>query len=254
VGGQIPRPRSSLLATVSVDVNRFAGIATLKAVSERPASDRVRVRRQPDRGHYDREAIDAVLDAGLIAHVAFVDGRQPICIPTLYARVGDDVYIHGSRASRTLRALAGGVPACLTVTVVDGLVLARSVFEHSANYRSALVLGSFRVIEGEDERLAAYEAFVEKVVPGRWSEARRPNAKELKATEILAVRLDEASAKVRSGPPSDDDSEDAALDVWAGVLPLAWRFGDPVPSPGLRDGIPVPASVTRLLDKDGGSA
>jgi nitroimidazol reductase NimA-like FMN-containing flavoprotein (pyridoxamine 5'-phosphate oxidase superfamily) len=235
-------------------VNRFVGIATLTAVSERPASDRVRVRRQPDRGHYDREAIDAVLDAGLIAHVAFVDGRQPICIPTLYARVGDDVYIHGSRASRTLRALAGGVPACLTVTVVDGLVLARSVFEHSANYRSAVVLGSFRAIEGEDERLAAYEAFVEKVVAGRWSEARVPNAKELKATEILAVRLDEASAKVRSGPPSDDDSEDAALDVWAGVLPLAWRFGDPVPSPGLRDGIPVPASVTRLLDKDGGSA
>jgi nitroimidazol reductase NimA-like FMN-containing flavoprotein (pyridoxamine 5'-phosphate oxidase superfamily) len=223
-------------------------------VSERPASDRVRVRRQPDRGRYDRETIDAVLDAGLIAHVAFVDGGRPICIPTLYARVGDDVYIHGSRASRTLRALAGGVPACLTVTVVDGLVLARSVFEHSANYRSAVVLGSFRRIEGDDERLAAYEAFVDRVVPGRWSEVRAPSAKELKATDILALPIEEASAKVRSGPPSDDDSEDAALEVWAGVMPLAWTFGAPLPSPGLRAGIPLPASVTRLLDRDGGAA
>jgi uncharacterized protein len=223
-------------------------------VSERPPTDRVRVRRQPDRGHYERAAIDAVLDAGLIAHVAFVDDGQPMCIPTLYARVGDDVYIHGSSASRTLRALARGAPACLTVTIVDGLVLARSVFEHSANYRSAVVLGSFRPIEDDHERLAAFEAFTDKVVPGRWSEARPPNAKELRATQILALPIDEASAKMRSGPPSDDDSEDAALDVWAGVLPLAWTFGEPVPSPGLRNGITLPASVTKLVDTDRDSA
>ena len=216
----------------------------------KPATDRVRVRRQPDRGQYDRAAIDAVLDAGLIAHVSFADDGQPICIPTLYARAGDDVYIHGSSASRTLRALGTGVPACLTVTIVDGLVLARSVFEHSANYRSAVLLGSFRPVDGDAERLAAYEAFTEKVVPGRWDEVRAPNATELKATQILALRIDEASAKVRSGPPSDDDSEDAALDVWAGVLPLAWTFGAPVPSPGLRDGITVPPSVQKLLDND----
>jgi uncharacterized protein len=223
-------------------------------MSERPASDRVRVRRQPERGVYDRASIDAILDAGLIAHVAFLDGGQPFCIPTLYARVGDEVYIHGSRASRTLKVLAGGVPACLTVTMVDGLVVARSVFEHSANYRSAVLIGSFRRIEGERERLAAFEAFTEKLLPGRWNEARTPSAQELKATEILAMRIDEGSAKARAGPPSDDSSEDAALDVWAGVVPLAAVFGEPVPSPGLRAGIALPESVRHLLDTGDGSA
>ena len=224
------------------------------AMNQRPASDRVRVRRQPERGLYDRASIDAVLDAGLIAHVAFLDGDQPICIPTLYARVGDRVYIHGSRASRTLRALAAGAEACLTVTLVDGLVLARSVFEHSANYRSAVLIGSFRRIEGEQERHDAYEAFVEKLLPGRWNEVRAPNVQELKATEILAIPIGEASVKARSGPPSDDDSDDAALDVWAGVLPLRTAFGGPQSSPGLRDGIPLPRSVERLLDSDAESA
>jgi uncharacterized protein len=223
-------------------------------VSERPASDRVRVRRQPERGLYDRASIDAILDAGLIAHVAFLEGEQPICIPTLYARLGDQVYIHGSRASRTLRALAAGAEACLTVTLVDGLVLARSVFEHSANYRSAVLLGSFRRIEGEQERLAAYEAFTERLLPGRWREARPPSPQELKATDILAMRIDEASAKARSGPPSDDASDDAALDVWAGVLPLRTAFGEPQSSPGLRDGIPLPRSVERLLDSEAETA
>jgi uncharacterized protein len=223
-------------------------------MQDRPATDRVRVRREPDRGRYDRESVDAVLDAGLIAHVAFADDGQPFCIPTLFARIGDDVYIHGSRASRTLKALSAGAPACVTVTIVDGLVLARSVFEHSANYRSAVLLGSFRRIDDDAGRLAAYEAFTEKVLAGRWSEARSPTAKELKATDILALRIDEASAKSRSGPPSDDQSEDAALDVWAGVVPLTATFGKPVPSPGLRDGIPLPRSVERLLDKDVESA
>jgi uncharacterized protein len=214
----------------------------------------VRVRRQPERGRYSRAEIDAVLDAALVAHVAFVHDGQPICIPTLCARVGDEVLVHGSSASRTLRTLAAGTRACLTATVVDGLVLARSVFEHSVNYRSAVLLGSFAPVEGDEARLAGYEAFTEKLLPGRWAEARPPSDLELRATEILAMPIDEASAKVRTGPPSDDDSEDAALDVWAGVLPLALRYGEPDASPGLRDGIAVPASVTRLLDGDSAQA
>jgi nitroimidazol reductase NimA-like FMN-containing flavoprotein (pyridoxamine 5'-phosphate oxidase superfamily) len=214
----------------------------------RPATDRVRVRRQPERGQYARAEIDAVLDAGLVAHVAFVHEGAPLCIPTLFARIGDDLIVHGSSASRTLRALASGVPACVTVTLIDALVLARSVFEHSANYRSAVLLGAFARVDHEEQRLAAYRAFTEKVLPGRWDEVRQPSELELRATDILSMSIKEASAKVRTGPPSDDDSEDAALDVWAGTVPLLPGWGEPEPSPGLRAGIPVPASVRRLLD------
>ena len=221
---------------------------------ERPATDRVRVRRQPERGQYSRAEIEAVLDAALVAHVAFVHEGQPICIPTLCARAGGRVLVHGSSASRTLRTLASGVPACLTATVIDGLVLARSVFEHSVNYRSAVLLGSFARLEGDDERMAGYEAFTEKLLPGRWDEARWPSELELRATDILAMPIDEASAKVRTGGPHDDDSEDAALDVWAGVVPIAMRYGQPEPSAGLRAGIALPPSVTHLLDSDAGPA
>jgi nitroimidazol reductase NimA-like FMN-containing flavoprotein (pyridoxamine 5'-phosphate oxidase superfamily) len=221
---------------------------------ERPATDRVRVRRQPERGQYSRAEIEAVLDAALVAHVAFVHDGQPVCIPTLCARSGERVLVHGSSASRTLRTLADGASACLTATVIDGLVLARSVFEHSVNYRSAVLLGSFTRLEGDEERMAGYEAFTEKLLPGRWNEARPPTELELRATDILAMPIDEASAKVRTGGPHDDDSEDAALDVWAGVLPLELRYGTPVPSPGLRDGIALPPSVLHLLDSDGASA
>ena len=208
---------------------------------------RVRVRRGPKKGRYDRESIDAVLDRGLLAHVAFADGDGAVCIPMLYARVGDTVYIHGSTASRAMRLLAGGAPACVTVTLVHALVLARSAFEHSANYNSVMVFGRFALVEDEAERLRAFEAFTEKLLPGRWDEARRPNAKELKATSILALAIDEASAKARSGGPDDDDSEDAALDVWAGIVPIVSSYGAPTASPGLREGIPVPESVKRLL-------
>ena len=213
------------------------------------ATERTRVRRQPTRGRYDTESVHAVLDAALFAHVAFVDGDQPYCIPMLHARAGDEVYVHGSSASRALRVLAGGVPACLTVTVLDGLVLARSVFEHSANYRAAVALGSFRRVEGADERLAALEAFTEKLVPGRWKEVRGPNEKELKATAILALPLDEASVKERTGPPSDGDSPDAELDVWAGVLPLRTVFGEPEPAPELPPDAELAPSVRRLLER-----
>jgi nitroimidazol reductase NimA-like FMN-containing flavoprotein (pyridoxamine 5'-phosphate oxidase superfamily) len=213
-------------------------------------SSRVRVRRAPKKGRYDRASIDDVLDRGLLAHVAFADGDHPVCIPMLYARVGDLVYIHGSTKSRAVRALAGGAPACVTVTVVDGLVLARSAFEHSANYSSAMLFGAFTPAEDPDERMRAFEAFTEKLLPGRWDEVRQPNATELKATEILALEIDEASAKVRSGPPDDDDSADAELDTWAGVVPIVRSYGAPEASPGLRSGIELSDSVRRLLTRD----
>jgi len=211
---------------------------------------RVRVRREPKRGRYDRASIDTVLDRGLVAHVAFADDGQTVCIPMLYGRVGDLVYIHGSTKSRAVRALAGGAPACVTVTVVDGLVLARSAFEHSANYASAMLFGAFVLVEDAEERMRAFEAFTEKLLPGRWDEVRQPSAKELKATEILALEIDEASAKVRTGPPGDDESADAELDTWAGVVPIVRSYGAPEASPGLRPGIDVSESVRRLLTRD----
>jgi nitroimidazol reductase NimA-like FMN-containing flavoprotein (pyridoxamine 5'-phosphate oxidase superfamily) len=217
-------------------------------VAKQRLSDRVRVRRGPHKGRYDRASIDAVLDGGLVAHLAFVDGDQPCCIPMLYARVGERIFVHGSSASRAMRTLAAGAPACLTVTTVRGLVLARSAFEHSANYESVVVFGRFETVEDPAERLAAFEAFTEKLLPGRWNEVRPPNRKELKATIILALTIDQASAKVRTGPPDDDDSEDAALHTWAGVVPIVTTFGRPEPSPGLRPGIAAGASVRRLLE------
>lgn len=210
-----------------------------------PLSERVRVRRSPDRGRYDTDTIRQILDAAAMAHVAFDDGDQPYCLPFLHARIDDTVYVHGSTGSRTLRLLADGVPACVTVTILDGLVLARSAFEHSANYRSAVLLGRFTRVES-DRAEAALAAFTDRLVPGRWSEVRRPNRRELARTMVVAMDIGEAAAKVRLGPPSDDDTPDAALDVWAGVLPMATRLGPPEPSPGLRPGIGLPASVRRL--------
>lgn len=184
----------------------------------REIRDHLRVRREPKRGRYDRATIDAILDEALVCHLAFVADGQPYAIPTLHARVGDVLYVHGSAASRMLRTAAGGVRVCATVTLLDGLVLARSVFNHSINYRSVVVLGTPRVVEG-DEKLEALHAFTEQIAPGRWEEARQPTAQELKATWILALPLDEASAKVRTGPP-EDEPEDLDLPVWAGVVPV----------------------------------
>ena len=204
---------------------------------------RTRVRRLPERGRYDRVAIDAVLDAGLVAHVGFVVDGQPYVIPTLHARVGDHVLFHGSSASRTLRELGAGIPACLTVTLLDGIVFARSVFEHSMNYRSVVVLGQAAAVTDPDEKLAALEALTERLLPGRWAEARAPTRRELKATAVLRLPLDEASAKLRDGGPEDGDTSDAELDVWAGHLPLVVTALDPVPDPTLRPGIPVPPGL-----------
>jgi uncharacterized protein len=208
-------------------------------MADLPPTPRTRVRRLPKRGVYERTQIDSILDEGLVCHVGFVHDGHPVVIPTLFARVGDVIYFHGSAASRMLRTAAGGVEACLTVTLLDGLVLARSAFHHSANYRSVVAFGRAQMIEERAEKLAALEAFAERAVPGRWAEVRRPTAKELKATTVLSLPLDEASAKVRSGPPIDDE-EDYALDVWAGVLPLRLVAGEPVADPRLPAGIPVP--------------
>jgi nitroimidazol reductase NimA-like FMN-containing flavoprotein (pyridoxamine 5'-phosphate oxidase superfamily) len=195
----------------------------------------------PEKGQYDRATIDAILDAGLVCHLGFIHDGQPFVIPTLHARIDDTVYVHGSAASRTLRALDTGIDACLTVTLLDGIVLARSVFEHSVNYRSVVVLGRASAVDDPAEKVIALEAFTEKLLPGRWADARRPSRKELKATTILRLPLDEASAKVSAGPPEDGDTPDAELDVWAGEIPLVVRALPPVPDPTLRDGIPVPS-------------
>jgi nitroimidazol reductase NimA-like FMN-containing flavoprotein (pyridoxamine 5'-phosphate oxidase superfamily) len=183
----------------------------------RPA-DRIRVKREPQRARYDRETIEAILDEALVCHLGFEVDGQPYVIPTLHARVGDRLYVHGSAASRLLRHLAGGARVCVTVTLVDGLVLARSVFNHSVNYRSAVVFGTATLVEDAEKR-EALRALTEQLAPGRWDEARQPTEQELKATWILSLPIDEASAKVRTGP-EEDEPEDLDLPVWAGVVPV----------------------------------
>ena len=182
-------------------------------------SARTRVKRVHERAVYDRARIDEILDAALICHLGFERDGQPYVIPTLHARIGDLLYVHGSAASRTLRALGEGIPACVTVTLLDGIVLARSVFEHSMNYRSVVVLGTATPVVDPDEKYAVLEAFTEKLLPGRWADARTPTRKELKATSILSLPLDEASAKVRDGGPIDDE-EDLELPYWTGIIPV----------------------------------
>ncbi len=208
-------------------------------MAELPRSDRTRVRREPERGAYDRATIDAILDEGVVCHLGFVHDGQPYVIPTLYGRVADELYVHGSSASRMLRTLRAGVDACLTVTLVDGIVLARSIFNHSINYRSVVVLGRAVAVEDAEEKAGALEAFSATLLPGRWAEARPPTPIELKATSILRLPLDEASAKVRTGPPQDDEA-DCDWPVWAGVIPLALVAGEPEPDPALEPGFDPP--------------
>jgi len=216
-----------------------------------PPSERVRLRRRRERGSYERETIDAILDEALIAHLGITDGDgQPLVIPMLHARCGDVVYCHGSSAGRTLRTLAGGAPACLTVTLLDGLVLARSAMHHSANYRSVMLLGRASTVESEAEKLAALEAIVEHIVPGRWPDVRAPSENELRATAVVAIPIEEASAKLRSGPPLDEES-DYSLPAWAGVIPIAGRAGAPVPDPRMAPGIAPPPYVT-AYERPGG--
>src|SRR5262249_7130365 len=183
------------------------------------ATQRTRVIREPERGVYDRETIYRILDEGFICHVGFVVDGQPFVIPTSYGRAGDNLYIHGSAASRMLRNLDRGVPVCVTVTLLDGLVLARSIFNHSMNYRSVVVLGTATLVDDPAEKLEALRRLSEHILPGRWAESRQPNDRELKATFALRLPITECSAKVRQGPPIDDE-EDYRFRTWAGVVPL----------------------------------
>jgi nitroimidazol reductase NimA-like FMN-containing flavoprotein (pyridoxamine 5'-phosphate oxidase superfamily) len=206
--------------------------------------ERATVKRLPERGHYDRETIDSVLDEALICHLAFDTDHGPVAIPTIHARVGDVLYLHGSHASRMMRTTVGE-QVCVTATIVDGIVAARSAFHHSLNYRSAMVFGTPRVVTDAGERTAAFAAITNHVLPGRWDEARQPNVKEDKGTKLLAIDIDTASAKVRSGPPGDDE-EDMNSGIWAGVIPLAMTAGSPEPAPDLESGVDTPDSVSRL--------
>jgi hypothetical protein len=207
-------------------------------------SERATIKRLPERGIYDRDTINTILDEALICHVAFDTDNGPVAIPTIHARIENVLYLHGSPASRMLRSTVGSA-VCVTVTIVDGIVVARSAFHHSLNYRSVVVFGTPRVVRDPEERNAAFAAITDHVLPGRWDEARQPNEIEDKGTMLLAITIDEASAKTRSGPPIDDE-EDMALDVWAGVIPLAMQAGAPIPAPDLDSGIEPPASVGRL--------
>jgi uncharacterized protein len=202
-------------------------------------NERTRVVREPQRGVYDRDAINKILDEAFVCHVGFTLDNQPYVIPTMFARVNDSIYFHGSAASRMLRGLSTGIPVCITVTLTDGLVLARSVFNHSMNYRSVVALGKAELVSKPDEKIAALHAFTEKILPGRWNDARQPNEKELKATSILRLPLTEVSAKVRTGPP-EDDAEDYALRVWAGVVPLRLAPGTPIRDERCDPIIPTP--------------
>lgn len=207
-------------------------------------TERTRVVREPHRGHYDRETIDKILDEGFVCHVGFAVEGQPYVIPTLYARIGDAIYFHGSAASRMLKTIDAGVPACITVTLVDGIVLARSVFNHSMNYRSVVALGKAKVIMDPAEKLEAMRAFTEKLIRGRWNDARQPNEQELRATSILRMPLTEVSAKVRTGLPLDDEP-DYALPIWAGVVPLRLVPGTPERDEKCDPALPVPAYAAR---------
>jgi nitroimidazol reductase NimA-like FMN-containing flavoprotein (pyridoxamine 5'-phosphate oxidase superfamily) len=202
-------------------------------------TDRTTLKRLPKRGHYDRETINEILDEGFICHVGFVVNGQPFVIPTGYARVDDKLFIHGSQASRMLKTLAQGLDVCVTVTLVDGLVLARSAFHHSINYRSVVVFGNARLVVDRDEKIAALLALSEHFIKGRWDDVREPTEQELKATSVLVLKLEEASAKIRTGPPLDDE-EDYSLPIWAGVIPLRMIADEPVNDPRLNDGIEPP--------------
>lgn len=211
-------------------------------------TDRTRVRRLPERGHYDRETVYSILDEGYICHVGFVVDGKPVVIPTLYGREGDRLYIHGSAASRMLRDLSKGIDCCLTVTLVDALVLARSGFHSSMNYRSVVVFGRAAEITDPEEKNHALAVVSDHLLPGRWAEVRGPSAQELKGTSVLSIELSEVSAKIRTGGPIDDD-EDYSLPVWAGVWPLQTRFEAPIPDAKLNDGIPVPGYVSSRIGK-----
>jgi uncharacterized protein len=211
-------------------------------------TDTTRIRRLPKRGHYDRSTIYQILDEALICHVGFVESGQPYVIPINFARMGDALVMHGANASRLLRHIADGHPVCVEATVVDGLVLARSVFHHSVNYRSVVLFGRGKLIKKDEQKLAALEAITEHLIPGRWQEARLPNRKELNATSVVSIEIESASAKVRTGPPVDDEA-DYSLPVWAGLLPIEARALSPRRDEQQADDVPLPGYIAHYSRK-----
>jgi nitroimidazol reductase NimA-like FMN-containing flavoprotein (pyridoxamine 5'-phosphate oxidase superfamily) len=211
-------------------------------MSEIIQTERTRLRRLPKRGAFERQTVNSILDEAFICHIGFSVDGQPYVIPTAFGRIGNDLYIHGSAASRMLRTLKQGVEMCLTATLVDGLVIARSAFHHSINYRSVVVLGKAVLVEDLEEKTRALEAITNHIVPGRWDDVRWPTELELKATSVLKLPIEEASAKIRTGPPIDDE-EDYSLDIWAGVLPLRLEHGQPVDDDRLNDGLVPPDNI-----------
>jgi nitroimidazol reductase NimA-like FMN-containing flavoprotein (pyridoxamine 5'-phosphate oxidase superfamily) len=205
-------------------------------------TEKNRIKRLPKRGQYDRETIYRILDEALICHVGFVENKQPYVIPINFARVEDTIVLHGAKASRLLKHIAAGQPVCVEATIVDGLVLARSVFHHSVNYRSVVLFGKGCAIEDEQKKLAALRAITDHLIPGRWQETRPPNRKEMNATSVVSIKIEEAAAKVRIGPPVDDE-EDIALPVWAGVLPLHETPLTPIRDELLAENIPLPEYI-----------
>ncbi len=214
------------------------------AISANPfdKTKRNTVKRMPARGDYDRATIYPIIDAALICHVGFVADGQPYVIPTIHARMGDSLILHGAKASRLLKHIASGEPLCITITHLDGLVLARSTFHSSMNYRSALIFGRGHVIKGEAKKLKALEVLTEHLMPGRWADSRQPHPIELKGTTVVEVPIESASAKIRTGPPGDDEA-DYALPLWAGVLPIVQQWGAPIDDPRLAEGIEVPSYI-----------
>ena len=203
-------------------------------------TQRTTIHRMPTRATYDRVVVEAILDEGLYCHLGFTVDGQPYVIPTIHARVDDRLYVHGSSASRMLRSLKTGVPMCVTVTILDGLVFARSAFHHSVNYRSVVIFGEPQLVETKEELYKVLELFTEKICSGRWNDVRKPTDSEWKQTMVLAFDITEASAKVRTGPPKDDE-EDYTLDVWAGVVPLKIQHLEPIADPDLKSGVKLPS-------------
>jgi nitroimidazol reductase NimA-like FMN-containing flavoprotein (pyridoxamine 5'-phosphate oxidase superfamily) len=213
-----------------------------------PSTARTRVVREPHRAAYDRETANQILDEGFLCHVGFSVDGQPFVIPTSYGRKDANLYIHGSAASRMLRQMKDGIPVCVTVTLLDGLVLARSIFNHSMNYRSVVVLGKATLVDDPEEKLEALRILSEHILPGRWNESRQPNDKELKATSVLRVPIEEFSSKIRTGPAIDDE-EDYAFPTWAGVIPLGMKASEPINDDRLLEGQAVPGYATHYKRK-----
>jgi hypothetical protein len=216
-------------------------------MSEFTPTERTQVKRLPKRGRYDQETVYQILDSAFVCHVGFNVEGQPYVIPTNYGRSGNTLYLHGSAASRMLRSLSEGIPVCVTVTHVDGLVLARSAFHHSVNYRSVMVLGTAQLVTDPAQKMEALRIFTEHVMKGRWDDVRQPTEQELKATAVLSLSLEEVSAKVRTGGPIDDEA-DYSLSVWAGVMPLETVAKPPIPDAGLDQRIPIPRYLKERLD------